>query len=327
MTCLTRIDSYQQAEQQWQALLPLCASDTLFTTPQWQKIWWEQFGLGFEMLLLGFEGDSRFEGIAPLARSNGTITFAGSQDLFDYNDFLVSNEAESRFYSCLITHLEEEKWDTLRLSSLAESSPTLTHLPALAKERGYTVDVQEEDVAPGLDLPSDWEGYLQTLSKKDRHELKRKLRRLYSSEKDVQCYSVSQGDEVESSLEDFFRLMRFSREVKDHFLTGPREQFFRSVAKEMASAGVFRLFFMEIDGQRVSSAMCFDYGHSRLLYNSGYDPEYRYYSVGLLIKAFALRDAIENGKTYFDFLRGSEPYKYDLGGKDRTLYEMVVKRS
>ena len=327
MTCLTRIDSYQQAEQQWQALLPLCASDTLFTTPQWQRIWWEQFGLGLEMLLLGFEDDSRIEGIAPLARSNGTITFAGSQDLFDYNDFLVSDQAETRFYSCLITHLEGEKWDTLRLSSLSESSPTLAHLPALARERGYVVEVQEEDVAPGLELPADWDAYLETLSKKDRHELKRKLRRLYSSDKDVRCYSVWQADEVESSLEDFFRLMRFSKEAKDHFLTGPREQFFRSVAKEMASAGVFRLFFMEMNGQRVSSAMCFDYGHSRLLYNSGYDPEYRYYSVGLLVKAFALRDAIENGKTYFDFLRGSEPYKYDLGGKDRTLYEMVVKRS
>lgn len=327
MTCLTRIDSYQTAEQQWKALLPKCASDTLFATPQWQRIWWEQFGLGLELLLLGFEGDSSIEGIAPLARANGTITFAGSRDLFDYNDFLVSDRAETHFYSCLMTHLETEKWDTLELSSMAEDSPTLAHLPGLARERGYKVEVREEDVAPGLTLPSDWDDYLQALSKKDRHELRRKLRRLYASGQAVHLYSVAEAGQVESSLEDFFRLMRYSKEEKDHFLTEPREQFFRKVAGEMASAGIFRLFFLEMNGRRVSSAMCFDYGHSRLLYNSGYDPEYSYYSVGLLVKAFALKDAIEAGKTYFDFLRGSEPYKYDLGGKDRTLYQMVIKRS
>ena len=79
--------------------------------------------------------------------------------------------------------------------------------------------------------------------------------------------------------------------------------------------------------KRVAAAMCFDYGGARLLYNSGYDPSYGYYSVGLLLKALCLKDAIEQGKAYFDFLRGPEPYKYDLGAKNTALYQMVVTRS
>ena len=77
----------------------------------------------------------------------------------------------------------------------------------------------------------------------------------------------------------------------------------------------------------MATSLCFDYRGSRLLYNSGYNPEYGYYSVGLLLIAMCLKDAIELGLTYFDFLRGPEPYKAHLGGQQRSLYQMVVKKS
>ena len=327
MSYLTRLDSYEGAEEQWQNLLSTCTTDTLFTTLQWQKVWWEQFGNGAEMLLLCLENDDSIEGIAPLARRNSTISFIGDQDVCDYNDFLVSRGAESRFYPSLLDHLDEEEWETLELASLPENSPTLIYLPELSREHGYSVEVQEEDVVPGVSLPDNWDAYLQTLSKKDRHELRRKLRRLHSVGEGFRYYKLSEPLEVESSLEDFFRLMRYSREEKNRFLTRSREQFFRNIAREMASIGVFKLFFLELKGERVASAMCFDYGSARLLYNSGYNPAYGYYSVGMLLIALCLKDAIADGKAYFDFLRGSEPYKYDLGAQNRTLYQMVVRRS
>ena len=327
MSRLTRLDSYQGAEEQWQDLLAGSVVDTVFMTPQWQRVWWEQFGGGGEMLLLCLKGENGLDGIAPLERRNGTISFIGAQDLFDYNDFPVCRGAESRFYPSLINHLDGEEWETIELSSLPEDSPTLVYLPELAREHGYSVQVQKEDVAPGVSLPDKWDDYLQILSKKDRHELRRKMRRLYSSGKEVSYYTLSTPLDVESNLEGFCALMRASRETKDHFLTESRERFFRNIAQEMASIGVLKLFFLELQGERVASAICFDYGAARLLYNSGFDPAYGYYSVGLLLKAFCLKDAIEEGKAYFDFLRGSEPYKYDLGAKNRTLYQMVVRRT
>ena len=327
MSSLSRLELHQGTQNLWENLLTGSAMDTLFLTPQWQKVWWDQFGEGSEMLLLGFQGENSIEAIAPLARRNGTISFIGGQDLFDYNDFLVSPGSESRFYTSLLECLDREEWVTLELSSLQEDSPTLAYLPRLAEEMGYRVEVQEEDVAPGLSLPGNWDAYLQGLSKKDRHELRRKFRRLSSFNGGYRYYKLSEPLQVEANLGDFFSLMRDSREVKHRFLTGPREQFFRSIAREMASMGVFKLFFLELEGQRVASAMCFDYGTARLLYNSGFNRAYGYYSVGLILKALCVKDAIEEGIAYFDFLRGAEPYKYDLGGSNRTLYQMVVRRS
>ena len=250
----------------------------------------------------------------------------GATILCDYNDFPVLRGAESRFYPFLLDHLDKEEWETLELSSLPEHSPTLAFLPELARKRGYSVEVHEEDVAPGVSLPDSWDGYLQALCKKDRHELRRKLRRLSSAEEEYHILKVSDSVEVERNLEDFFSLMRNSRETKHRFLNSARERFFRNIAIEMARMGVFKLFLLELNGERVAAAMCFDYGPARLLYNSGFNPAYGYYSVGLILKALCLKDAIDEGKTYFDFLRGAEPYKYDLGGKDRTIYQMVVKR-
>jgi CelD/BcsL family acetyltransferase involved in cellulose biosynthesis len=95
----------------------------------------------------------------------------------------------------------------------------------------------------------------------------------------------------------------------------------------MAQIGLLRLYFLELEGKPVATSLCFDYASSRLLYNSGYDLDYGYYSVGLLLNALCLREAIEQGIDYFDFLRGSETYKQHLGGKQHDLYQMVVRRS
>ena len=74
--------------------------------------------------------------------------------------------------------------------------------------------------------------------------------------------------------------------------------------------------------------MCvnFDYGSSYLLYNSGYDPAYARMSVGLLNKALTIQWAIASGKRVFDFLRGDERYKYELGAVDRWIYRLTVRR-
>jgi CelD/BcsL family acetyltransferase involved in cellulose biosynthesis len=43
-------------------------------------------------------------------------------------------------------------------------------------------------------------------------------------------------------------------------------------------------------------------------------------------KALLIKDAIEIGRTAVDFMRGDESYKYDLGGQDRKVCRMVLRR-
>ncbi|MBT97668.1 MAG: hypothetical protein CL902_03460 [Dehalococcoidia bacterium] len=264
--------------------------------------------------------------IASLAKSGDTVSFMGSEDTFDYNDFLIRPGYEEGFYQTLLECMEEQEFSMLRLVSLRESSPTLEMLPDMARKLGYTVEVEEEDVTSGIGLPGTWDEYLGLLNKKDRHELRRKIRRM-DSQTDWKWYSVTDPAEVKERLGEFIKLMRQSRADKDEFMTPERERFFYNITQRMSELGLLQLYFLDMDGTTVATSLCFDYGGSRLLYNSGYDPEYAYYSVGLLLNAMCLKDAIERGLTYFDFLRGPEPYKAHLGGQQRNLYQMVVTKS
>ena len=252
----------------------------LFLSRQWQEVWWENQGDGRELTGFRLEApDGTTSAVASLARSGDSIGFVGSPDTFDYNDFLVRPGFEETFYPALLDILDGWEWSELRLDSLIEHSPTLAYLPDLASGRGYSVETEYEDVTSGVCLPGDWEEYLALLSKKDRHELRRKLRRL-DTQTDWRWYCLTTPDEVLGRLDDFLSLMRASSAEKTEFMTPDRERFFRALAGRMAELDRIRLFFMEMDGQLAASSLCFDYGSARLLYNSGYDPGLSYYSVG-----------------------------------------------
>ena len=320
------LTSFDEFRGEWEKVLSLSPANTLFLTPQWQEVWWESFGNGKEMAGFYLGSADEVMGIAPLARCGTTLSFVGNTDTVDYNDFMISPGYESVFFDVLLDSMEEQKCSTLNLLSLRETSTTLTYLPDLARRRGYRVVMEEEDVASGLGLPATWDGYLNGLSKKDRHELRRKFRRLESAT-NWRWYGLHDPDRVSTQVEEFINLMRRSNQEKDKYMTPEREEFFRHMMQRMAQLGLLRLYFLEIDEQPVATSLCFDYASSRLLYNSGYDPEFGYYSVGLLLNALCLQEAIDQGMNYFDFLRGSEPYKGHLGGQKSILYQLVVERS
>ena len=182
VTPLTRLDSYQSARAQWESLLPMSTSNTFFMTLQWQQAWWDQFGDGAEMILLGLTDHGDVKGIAPLVRRDRTISFIGGQDLFDYNDFLVSRGSEESFYPSLMAHLDAEEWGH-RPAVLPARRLTHPGIPAGAGPEPAAIrwTSRRRTWPPAVLLPADWDSYLQLLTKKDRHELRRKLRRLQSS--------------------------------------------------------------------------------------------------------------------------------------------------
>ena len=318
--------NFNSLEGEWLALLPQSSFQAVFATPQWQRIWWQSFGQGKELLLLGVREGDQLVAVAPMMQQEGTISFIGGKDVCDYLDFIVVAGEEERALSAVWRHLASRPWETLALHSLPHQSQTPRILRELAREEGFYVEVEQEEVCPQLALPSSWEEYLASLSKKDRHELQRKMRRLHR-EAQVQFYAVPNDRLGDEDVEDFLRLHRESREDKAVFMTDDMARFFRLMAAKLAKMGVLRLYFLDVDGKRVSSVLCFNDNGELQLYNSGFDLAYSSLSVGLLIKAFCIQAAIQEGKKRFNFLRGNELYKYRLGGKDTPIYRCYISRN
>ena len=169
----------------------------------------------------------------------------------------------------------------LVFESVVECSPTLEKLPPLARNLGWEVIVEKEDVSPRLELPEDWDAYLSGLRKKDRHELRRKIRRLEAAG-EIRHVELSSPEDVETAISEFFALHRLSAPDKQEFMTPARERFFRAVSTRLADTGNTRLNFLELDGRRVAASLSFVVGTVRYLYNSGYDPALGRLAVGLL---------------------------------------------
>ena len=325
MTVEVRPETFDSIWNLWEEILPDCATDTVFVTPWWHKTWWDNFAGSNCLRILSVGDGDDLLGIAPLMSNDGLLTFVGDKNLSDYFDFVVPTDRVDRFFPALWRHLTAMDWTTLDLPSLPASSPTLKHIPDLASLENMSVTIEEEETTPKAALPETWDQFLLGLRKKDRHELRRKLRRL-ERENTHRQYVAADGDVLNGSMQDFFRLLRASRQDKDEFLTPERETFFLDIARESVSRGQFRLSFLEVNGENVAACICFDYGEDYLLYNSGYDPSYSRLSVGLINKALSLQSAIEEGRKTFNFLKGNERYKYNLGGQDEPVFHLTITR-
>lgn len=324
LSCTVRAGSFSSLEGGWRELLPRSPTNTIFSTPEWARSWWQEFGEGKELWLRAVECGSNLVGIAPLIAQGDVVSFMGGPDLCDYLDFVPFQGQEGAFYPAVWEHLRGCSWRSLDLHCLASGSPTLSHLPAQAQASGCTVEQHLEEVCPRVELPQTWEEYLASLNKKRRHELRRKLRRL--TEQGFSYYATQGQLPSAQDITDFFRLYSLSGPEKARFMTPQRAHFFQALLSGALGPDRLKLYFLEVGGVRVSTALCFDQPAQRLLYNSGYDPDFSWLSVGLLLKALCLKDAIASGKRQMDFLRGAEPYKYDLGAQDRPLYRLVIRR-
>jgi CelD/BcsL family acetyltransferase involved in cellulose biosynthesis len=117
----------------------------------------------------------------------------------------------------------------------------------------------------------------------------------------------------------FLKLFPEARHDKAQFMTDEMRVFFKKLVHSLAEIGIVRFGVLETAQQVIAMVLYFDYQGNIYLYNSAYDPDFKSSSVGILSKAYCIRDSIEKSRRRFDFLKGSEQYKHYLGGKEILL--------
>ncbi len=264
-------------------------------------------------------------GIAALAReTDGTITFAGGQ-ITDEQDVVASPAHAADVATAVACWVAEQRPPRVRLEFVPEERPTLDAFDSVLTAAGYRVTRARQIVSPLLALPSSYEDYVQSLGKKERHELRRKVRRLEAA--GAAGFRFASDAERGAILDRFFDLHRLSRGDKSGFMTPDVERFFRDVADTLAPLDRLRLGVLSFAGADAAVLFGFSVGRVLQLYNAAYDPGLASLSVGIVSHAWEIREAIAQGYTTYDLLRGDEPYKYDLGATDRWLARLDAERA
>ncbi len=325
---------------EWNALLAHSRCDTIFLTWEWQTTWWRYLGAcRGPLFVLAVRDAGRLIGILPLYLSEAggvrTLAVVGCLEVSDYLDLIIEAGREEAVFAAFLAWLDGPDapgWDRLELCNQPATSLAHTRLPEMARALGWQAETTQEDVCPVITLPppageDGWEAYLNTLDKKERHEIRRKLRRLEREAPDAALRVVTGGAALAEAMESFIALHRQSRPDKHAFMTVEMQAFFRGIAAALAEAGWLHLSFLDIGSQPAASYFCFDYRNERLVYNSGYDaansPQL---SPGWVLLAEIIQDAIAAGRARFDFLQGNEDYKHRFGGVDEAVYHTVVQR-
>ncbi len=304
----------------WSAFAARRSPPSIFLTPEWIAV--ARAHDAAEQITLA-AGDPP-NGIAALARErDGTLRFAGGE-LTDEQDVVAPTGQEGAIASAVARWIAAERPPRVRLEYVPEDVPTLGASAAALTDAAYRVTSARLVTSPRIRLPADFETFVQGLGKKERHELRRKIRRLETTTKAT--FRWAADGEHAAVLDRFFALHRLSRGAKADFMTPEVERFFRDVADALAPLGWLRLGVLRAHGSDAAVLFAFAYGGTLALYNAAYDPALASLSLGIVSHAWALREAIAEGLDTYDLLRGSEPYKYDLGATDRWLGRLVAVR-
>ena len=327
---------YDALEPEWNELLSDSAADTIFLTHQWQFTWWHHLGDGTPTLIAFRDNTGLLVGLAPLYRNlnnagEWVLNTVGCVDVSDYLDIIARRGYEARVFGALLDLLAEPgalgfSWDSLDLCNIPQKSPTLALLGPMAAERGFQVTTGVQEVCPLVTLGSNWEDYLAGLAGKERRELRRKMRKA-NPHANVDWYIVGAEHDLAAEVETFLGLMALSRPDKAEFLHQGHRAFVHEVARSAWKAGWLELAFLTVGGEPAASNLNFVYNNRTLLYNSGLDvARFSPFSPGIVLTAHLIRHSIDAGREVFDFMRGDERYKYQLGGVDTTVHQLLIRK-
>ena len=310
---LRSFEELQRLEPEWRDLIRRAPQSTPFQSPEWLLPWWTHFG-GQEMFAVTVRDSDRLEALAPLyvlrddesGESLGMLLGTGTSD---YLDAVVASGGDSLFAA--IAEADCQLWD---LQQLRPSSPLLTSsLPD-----GWSDNVMDDDPCPLLSIEGAGSELEHLVSTHFRKKI-RYYRRALERDAEVSWVTADESNlgELMAALYDL-HAARWQRRGRPGVLADDViRSFHDQVAPRLLASGMLRMYAMRRGDRFAGVFYGFAMHDTVYYYLSGYDPELERMSIGTLLVAHAIEQAVREGAKTFDFLRGAEEYKYAWGAKDR----------
>lgn len=275
------------------------------------------------------ERGSDVAGLAPLCRTEEEgrpcVRSLGGVDVTDHRGPVCARGDEAAVADALVEWFGgTAPGGTLDLPSLQPATGLAPVLAARARAAGMAAETLRDEPFAVLDLPGAWDDYVGALSRKHRHELRRKLRR-FAAEHGPAALRTATTATLEADLATFVGLHRSSAGAKGTFMDARAARFFAAVAAAFDSRGWLRLDLLEADGRVLAASFAFEARGVLWLYNMAYDRSAAGASPGFVLCAELIRSAIERGLRTFDLLRGDERYKFELGARRDELERVRVR--
>ncbi len=308
-------ESLEDIAGEWDLLDCQISPRTPFTSPHWIIPWWKHFarrrGRLFrdEFFCHVVRGDGgRLVAVVPLMRTSvpgigppilRKVQFFGvDAALTEIRGVICRPEDHAAVVEALVQYFVARRgeWDVFRWAGLRQPLEFFNARRPLTQFRAR--DELSDFV---VDLPRTWDELRRQVSSNMRKNLRRPYELLERDGHLVELRVTERPDGVAAAIARFLAL-HGARASADDMITHPHKflqphvrAFFSGYLHNAAKRGELRLFELEIGGVVVASRVAFLIGSDLYLYFSGYNPEWKTYSVMTVLMAEMFKWALAQG--------------------------------
>jgi CelD/BcsL family acetyltransferase involved in cellulose biosynthesis len=309
------LERFEHASDRWDELAAQAGS--IFSTVEWARAWWNHFGAGKSLVLAHVrDGAGQPVAILPLhSERHGGVRILR---------FLGHGVADQLGPVC---HPSQIGVATTALSELSGRSGLLlaerfradTDWSAL----GGRVLYEESSPSIGIAREGGWDAYLSARSANFRGQVRRRSRRL-ARDLGLRYRLVDDPAQLAPALDALFALHGARWRQLSTALTGAREAFHREFAAVALERGWLRLWVADSGGRPVAVWYGFRFAGDEYYYQSGWDPAYAQFGIGIAILEHSIREAFADGVAEYRLLRGDEAYKRRYASTDAKVQTIAV---
>ena len=319
----------------WERLLASNPAASAFSLRAVHDAWWSGYGDGAEDISLVVRSAAgAICAYLPLMRRPDGVRYLGATFHVDYATVLLdlgadgcAREAAEALAAAL--YADPSPLDLRRLRRADPAHALLIDALTARRETGSrtarVATVSVEEPAPSIDLRgiATLDAHLERIDKKDRHEIRRKVRRGEAAGVTVAAHAGTTW-----ALDEFIRLHRARWGERGLFTAteaGARdERFMRALFASAPEGSILVLIAQNAELGAFAAGLYLRDAQGLRYWNAGGDAAARALSPGILLFVAGLERAIDEGKQVFDFLRGNESYKYEVGATDSDVLQVRV---
>ncbi len=335
-------DAFRTLEEKWTSLLSESKLNSPFLTWHWMYNWWLNYKSNYKyppqlIIITASENGAKLDLILPLfVRTNvryglsfKQIKYLGTDyESSDYLDIICNPDIETDKIKRIFDNPEIKdifnSLDMISFNNLKSSSRLYKFKDELFSGFSKTTHSRITSTCPYLPLPENEDALLKSLSKNMKSSLRR-TRNKIKKDASLKMYRVEDETELPGLIRALFELhhLRFSDQNKaTKFLYEIRGAFHTEMSRIFLKQDILKLFVVTFDEKPIGLLYCLEF-NGRLMYlQAGFNPEFAKYALGNQLILFAINHAMDHNCVEFDFMRGSEAYKYKWTDKVRYLYKL-----
>lgn len=315
----------------------------IYLTFDWCRTWWEFYGAGRSLRLYVFRGSESIVGLLPLFLETLRIgplglkvaRVLGADHTTGMVNIVLNDEISSDVLQIAYSELVGRYGcDVVILGPSAENYSSFKHVLESVEGCSEVVLYKSDQAVPYslFSLPDTYDGYLNSLPKRQRSNLKRDIN-LIERSLNLSRDTIRSESDAEAVFMDFVELhtAQWKAEKKlGHFYDWPLAiDYNLALAKRMANYDRLRLIRYRAGEKALCYQLCYAFGRRSFwrLPARPVGPDYDKFAFGRVGLAGVIETAIEEGLDEIEGGPGHYEYKVKMGAEEHNLRSVILVKN